>query len=238
MSVPVNLYVDRMSPVEPVRVADVYAVTHDRASSYSEAAAKIGLTTREYAQFRQALEEGGAIYVRLPRRIDAMAGVHRRNGRVYALKNVLVPSGTMGWEVNLADGTTVIVPQICGNLSMNRGHAIARRPVEAVKYVALRKQPKAVRAVSYAAPQPQNVAATPVTFEVPQTEAPAAAVPAAPVAAAHRFGALPFLGLLFPIAAGSVHGGTSGGSGTTPIESVPDVPPCSGGSNAIGVCRR
>ena len=59
MSVPVNLYVDRMSPVQPVRVADVYYVTHDRASAYSEAAAKIGLTTRDCAEFRQALTEGG-----------------------------------------------------------------------------------------------------------------------------------------------------------------------------------
>jgi hypothetical protein len=138
MSVPVNLYVDRMSPVEPVRVADVYAVTQDRASSYTEAAAKIGLTRQEYAQFRQALGEGGAVFVRLPRHIDAMAGVHRRSGHVYALKNVVVPSGTMGWEVNLADGTTVIVPQICGNLSMNHGRAIAHHAKP--KVVAMRRR--------------------------------------------------------------------------------------------------
>ena len=43
MSIPVNLYVDRMSPAQPVRVADIYAVTQDRASAYTEAAAKIGL---------------------------------------------------------------------------------------------------------------------------------------------------------------------------------------------------
>ena len=93
------------------------------------------------------MTDGDAIYVRLPRHIDAMAGVHRRNGQVYALRNVVVPSGTMGWEVNLADGTTVIVPRICGNLSMNRGRAIAQRP----PVVAVAKQPKAVRAVAYIA---------------------------------------------------------------------------------------
>jgi hypothetical protein len=226
MSVPVNLYVDRMSPVQPVRVADVYAVTHDRASSYSEAAAKIGLTTREYAEFRQALTDGGAIYVRLPRHIDAMAGVHRRSGHVYALRNVVVPSGTMGWEVNLADGTTVIVPQICGNLSMNRPRAIAQKP----RVVAMRKQPKAVRAVTYVAPKPAVVAETPVTFDTPQTVAPiAAAVPIAAVAATHA-SALPFLGLLAPIAASLPHGGSSSSS-------APDVPSCSLGSNTMGACR-
>jgi len=226
MSVPVNLYVDRMSPVQPVRVADVYAVTHDRASSYSEAAAKIGLTTREYAEFRQALTDGGAIYVRLPRHIDAMAGVHRRSGHVYALKNVVVPSGTMGWEVNLADGTTVIVPQICGNLSMNKPRAIAQKPRVAPRVVAMRKQPKAVRAVSYA--KPAVVAATPVTFDAPQTVAPVAAAPVAAVVGSHA-SALPFLGLLAPIAASLPHSGSS--------SSTPDVPPCSAGSNLIGACR-
>jgi hypothetical protein len=226
MSIPVNLYVDRMSPVQPVRVADVYAVTHDRASSYTEAAAKIGLTPREYTEFRQALEQGGAIYVRLPRHIDAMAGVHRRNGQVYALRNVVVPSGTMGWEVNLADGTQVIVPQICGNLSMNKPRAIAARP----KVVAMRKQPKAVRAATYVAPKPVVVAATPVTFDAPPVAAPVAAAPIA--AAATHASALPFLGLLFPIAA-SLHNGSS----TAPAASAP-VAPCSEGSNAMGVCRQ
>ena len=230
MSVPVNLYVDRMSPSQPVRVADVYAVTQDRSSAYSEAAAKIGLTTHEYAQFRQALTEGQAVYVRLPRHIDAMAGIHRRNGHVYALRNVVVPSGTMGWEVNLADGTTVIVPQICGNLSMNRARAIAHRPAAVV---AMRPQPKAVRAAVYVAPKPAVVAAaapvTPVTFETPQTVAPVAA--AAPAVAGAHTGALPFAALLFPIAAGLIGGGSNS------VHSAPEAPPCSAGSNTMGVCR-
>lgn len=225
MSVPVNLYVDRMSPVEPVRIADVYAVTQDRASAYTEAAAKIGLTRREYSEFRQALTEGGAIFVRLPRHIDAMAGVHRRSGHVYALKNVVVPSGTMGWEVNLADGTTVIVPQICGNLSMNHPRAIAHHAKP--KVVAMR-QPKAVRAATYVAPQPAVVAATPVSFDAPQTVAPAG-LPVAAVPTAGRQSLLPFLGLLAPIVASHLGGGGS----TAPV----DVPSCSGGSNLVGACR-
>jgi hypothetical protein len=147
---------------------------------------------------------------------------------VYALRNVVVPQGTMGWEVNLADGTTVIVPQICGNLSMNRSHAIAARP----KVVAMRKQPKAVRAVAYVAPKaPVAAVATPVTFDAPQTVAPVGA-PVAPVAAAvatHTSG-LPFLGLLAPIAASLVNHSSSS-------PSTPDVPPCSLGSNTIGACR-
>ncbi len=235
MSVPVNLYVDRMSPVQPVRVADVYAVTHDRASAYSEAAAKIGLTTREYAEFRQALTDGGAIYVVLPRHIDAMAGVHRRNGQVYALRNVVVPSGTTGWQVNLADGTTVLIPRVCGNLSMNHSRAIAARP----RVVAQRTQPRAVRAVTYVAPKPAAVvaAATPVTFEAPQTAAPVAA--AAPVAFVGHASTLPFLGLLAPIAA-SFSGGGGGGGGIShsPTFTPAAAPPCSAGSTATGICSR
>jgi hypothetical protein len=225
MSLPVNLYVDRMSPVEPVRVADVYAVTQDRASAYTEAAAKIGLTRREYAEFRQALSDGGAIFVRLPRHIDAMAGVHRRNGQVYALKNVVVPSGTMGWEVNLADGTTVIVPQICGNLSLNHSRAVAHHAKP--KAVAMR-QPKAVRAATYVAPQPAVVAATPVTFDAPPTVAPAGLPIAAAAATVGHQSLVPFLGLLAPIVASHI-----GGGGSTPV----DVPSCSAGSNLIGACR-
>jgi hypothetical protein len=226
MSVPVNLYVDRMSPVQPVRVADVYSVTQDRASSYTEAAAKIGLTSREYAEFRQALIDGGTLYVVLPRHIDAMAGVHR-GGRVYALKNVVVPSGTMGWQVNLADGTTVLIPRVCGNLSMNHSRAIAHH----ARPIVVARQPKTVRAVKYVAPKPAVVAAaTPVTFDTPQTAAPVAAPIAVPLAA--HTSALPFFGLLAPIAAS--FGGGGGGSHSSTF--TPAAPPCSAGSNSTGVC--
>ncbi len=220
MSVPVNLYVDRMSPVQPVRVADIYAVTQDRAAAYTEAAAKIGLTTREYAEFRDALSAGGAVYVRLPRHIDAMAGVHR-NGKVYALRNVVVPSGTMGWQVQLADGTVVIIPRACGNLSMNHGHPIARRP----RPVAVRAQPKKPRPAAVVAAEPIATPNVPVTFDAPPVVA-----AAVPLGVAHR-SLLPFAALLYPIAA-SLAGG--GGSRTD----APVVAPCSAGSNAAGVCQR
>lgn len=222
MSVAVNLYVDRMSPVQPVRVADIYAVTQDRSAAYQEAAAKIGLTTREYAEFREALTDGGAIYVRLPRHIDAMAGVHR-NGSVYALKNVVVPSGTMGWQVKLAGGATVLIPQVCGNLSLNRGPAVAHRP----RAVAARPQPKAVQAATYVAPVPAAIAPIPVTFAPPPPVAPVV------VPAAVHGSVLPFAALLVPIAA-SFHGG----GGSTPTTFAPPIAPCSEGSNAMGVCQR
>ena len=232
MSIPVNLYVDRMSPVQPVRVADVYAVTEDRASAYREAASKIGLTAREYSEFRQALNAGGAVYVRLPRHIDAMAGVHHRSGRVYALRNVVVPNGTMGWQVNLADGTTVLVPRICGNLSMNRGRAIAQRPrIVAALPAVVRKQPQAVRSATYVAPQPVIVAATPVTFDAPPVVAPVGAfVPAVAAAGAHS--AIPFFGLLFPAIGSIVNNNQSFTPPATPV-----VAPCSSGSNEVGVCH-
>jgi len=230
----VNLYLDRMNPVEPVRVADVYAATQDRASSYTAAAAKIGLTMREYTEFREALLDGGAIYVRLPQRIDAMAGVHR-NGHVYALRNVVVPAGTMGWTVNLADGTQVIVPQICSNLSMNRSRRIA--------HIASphKQQAKRVASARYVRVEPIVVHETPVIFTAPAIVAPASvgggdsvyagtAPAAAPVVSAGR-SALPFLGLLAPaVAAFTNHGGSA--------SSIPvTIAPCSAGSNSMGVCR-
>jgi len=136
----------------------------------------------------------------------------------------------------LSDGTTVIVPQICGNLSMNRPRHIAAVRPKHKALVALRTQPKKVRAVAYIAPKPVEVAVvpvTPVTFDVPPTVAPVGAPIAAAVGAAHG-GLLPFLGLLFPIVAS--HGGGSGAT-SAPISSTPDVPLCSEGSNLQGVCQ-
>jgi hypothetical protein len=231
--IPVNLYVDRMNPVSPVRVADVYAITQNRSAEYREAAAKIGLTVSEYTEFRQQLADGNVDYVVLPRHIDAMAGVHRRNGQVYALRNVLVPSGEMGWRIGLTDGTVVYVPRACANLSLNHGGAIAHKP----RAVAAR--PAAPHRKVAAAPVPEAPAdvVTPVSF------APAPAAPvAAPVSAA-----APTASVALPVAAA-----TAGGLGAAyfapivpfivglthnAVTSVPVAPSCSLGSNTLGVCR-
>ncbi|GAC1409011.1 MAG: hypothetical protein NVSMB64_17710 [Candidatus Velthaea sp.] len=227
MAVPVNLYVDRLSMAPPAHLTDIYYATSDHPGVYKEAAKRIGLTTQEYAEFRQSLLEGNALYVRLPRRLDSMAGMHRSTKHVYALNNVLVPDGTMGWKVQLADGTQVYVPQVCGNLSMIRHGAIAQRPVK--RAVAVRKQAhrvadaRAERSAPAAAPVavadvPAPAAVTPVTFVNPADAtqvAVAAPVAAVAVGAAHHF---PFAALLLPIVR-AFGGGGGGGGGAGPSSS-------------------
>lgn len=227
MPIPVNLYVDRLAYTSPTSQHEVWNDTNDQTAVYRSAAQKIGMTPAEYQQFRQALMEGRAVYVKLPRVIGSMAGRHR-NGQAYALNNVRVPENTMGWEVDLADGASVYVPRICGNLSMTRSQprkvAIAPRPsLPAARHYA---------AVPVPPPQPA-IAETPVTFAPPPAVVAAApaAVPAAVAAATHGglFGlALPLVGFLFP------HGGSTSTPGTTAIV----APPCTLGSNSTGVCQR
>ena len=199
-----------MMPVVPVSVAAVYATVLADEPEYAEAAKKIGLTAKQYAAFRHAIEEGDASYERLPRHIDAMAGVHRH--RVYALHNVVIPAGIMGWEIPVGGGVTVIVPQVCGNLSMNQGP----KP----------KAPIAYR--NFPVPHPRK-SAPPIVVVIPPTApvpVPESSPTPAPVIASTHRSALPFFAPLFPIAAAIV--GSNG----------PSVPPCSEGSNSMGVCRR
>ena len=112
----VNLYVDHMASSPPASAEDVWSATRQHAKLYSDAAAKIGLTPSQYAQFRNALLEGRATYVTLPRRLDAMAG--DRRGSVYVVRNAHLTAPVRGWRVALADGNVVYVPQACGNLSL------------------------------------------------------------------------------------------------------------------------
>jgi hypothetical protein len=160
-----------------------------------------------------------------------MAGVHHRNHQVYVLRDVVVPTGTMGWEVSLTDGKTVIIPQICGNLSLNVSHVVAQHhPKPTVVAVVHRKQPKAVRAATYVNPRPVEVATTPVTFTEPVAIAPVAAASMGGGASAVHASLIPFAGLLLPIVAS-----LRGGGGNTTVSS-PGAPPCSLGSNTMGVC--
>lgn len=213
MPIPVNLYVDRLAYTSPTSQHEVWNDTNDQTAVYRSAARKIVMTPAEYQQFRQALMEGRAVYMKLPRVIGSMAGRHR-NGQAYALNNVRVPENTMGWEADLADGASVYVPRICGNISMTRSQP---------RKVAIAPRPSLPAARRYAAvpvpPPPAVVAVAP------------AAVPAAVAAGTHGglFGlALPLVGFLFP------HGGSSSTPGTTAIV----APPCTLGSNSTGVCQR
>jgi hypothetical protein len=219
----VNMYVDHLMSPSPTTAEEVWNATRVHSKLFSDAAARIGLTPSEYKEFRGALLDGKAVYVKLPRRVDAMSG--DRRGSVYAVKDAVMTSDVMGWRVTLADGNVVYVPQACGNISLLRHAAIAVVPHHKVIAVVHHK----ARYVQAIATTP--VAPTPVVVVPPETPpvepAPVAAqvIPAA--AGSHGSGFLYFIPVAVGgIVAGLVHGNTS------------PAPPCNHGSNALNVCSK
>ncbi len=194
----------------------------------SAAAAKLGLTPSQYAQFHAELMSSRTAYVTVPRHLDSMTW--QGGGHVYALNDVQIPANTHGWEVDLpvSNGRilALYMPALCGNLSL----LIKSAPVVAQHHVPV---PTRVAALA-AAPPPAAVPVAPVV-EAPVAEAPVAAAPppaavpndeVAPVAAPVVAQAFPpviaaaaahgsFLPFLLPILAGvgALVGGGSGGSG-------------------------
>jgi hypothetical protein len=114
----VNLYVDHMMSTPPQSAEEVWNATRVHAKLFSEAAHRIGLTTSEYREFQNALLDGKAIYITLPRKIDVMAG--DRHGSIYVVRHAVLPNNVAGWKVVLSSGAIVYVPQSCGNLAMTR----------------------------------------------------------------------------------------------------------------------
>jgi hypothetical protein len=139
-----------------------------------------------------------------------MAGVH--HSQVYAVKNVHLRGDERGWEVGLSNGTQVYVPTTCGNLAMLHKpapfRAIGAYQVKAPLAVIPPAAPPPVTEVSLVPPAPIEAA----PMSVPVTHS-----------AAWAWGFVPLAAVLaWP------HGG---GGGETPI------PPCSAGSNSMGVCH-
>lgn len=222
----VNLYVDHLMSPPPVSADEVWNATHVHAKLYSDAAKRIGLSPKEYEEFRGALLDGKAVYVKLPRRVDAMSG--SRRGHVYAVRNAVMTSTVMGWRVSLADGAIVYVPQLCGNLSLLRPAVVAKLPAKyAPKHAP--KHAKFHPAIAHV-PKEQVVTIAPPAVDVP-VEVPVAVPQAAPVAAvavpatAHGPSAFFFF---IP----ALIGGAIAATHTTPNK----APPCSNGSNALGIC--
>jgi hypothetical protein len=214
----VNMYVDHLISPPPASAEEVWNATKVHAKLFSDAAARIGLTPAEYKEFRGDLLDGKAVFVKLPRRVDAMSG--DRHGSVYAVRNAQMTTSVMGWQVALDDGNVVYVPQLCGNISLLRNGAIAKRPTHkpiayhhksGYHYVAAAK----VVPVDVVVPPETPPAVAPVTAQV---------IPAA----ATRGGAFPWF---IPVAVGGAIAGLVHGS-TTP------VPPCTQGSNALNVCHK
>jgi hypothetical protein len=193
----VNLYVDRFMVAQPTTATEIWSATREESKFYTQAAHRLGLSDSQYHEFRSDLLEGKALYVKLPRRLDAMSGIHE--GRIYVVKNARLTSRQMGWKVALADGTDVYVPQACGNLSLIRKvQAAPRLPHHFVAAVA--HMPPAETPVSLTPPPPQLPIAA---------ESSSGAV--VPVASSSRgFAALP--GIVAGVI-GGILGGFSGGGG-------------------------
>lgn len=239
----VNLYVDHLMARPPTSPEDVWNATREHARLFTDAANRIGLTPGEYQEFRNALLDGKAVYVRLPKRMDAMSGA--RHGSVYAVRNAVMNESVLGWSVALANGSTVYVPQVCGNISLLRHTAVAVAKPRPPARLAAAKSPyrytQAMGAVPKAAAGVPTVAVAPVAVPVEVTPplevaapfaaaAPtlAAVVPAAAAGSAHGF--LYFI----PVAIGGLIAGISHSGSNTPAAPVPS---CAQGSNGLNACQ-
>jgi hypothetical protein len=220
----VNMYVDHMMDRPPASAEEVWNATKEHSQLFSDAAKRIGLTPSEYREFRNSLLDGKAVYVRLPRRVDAMSG--DRRGYVYAVHNAVMTQPVMGWRVQLADGNAVYVPQACGNISLLRHAAIAAVP----RTVAYHKVPPVYTQAVASVPKE-----TPVIMTPPEEVAPAVVTPptvaAAVPAAAH--GNFPYFAFI-PLVLGGIVAAVSHPGNSTP----PAPPPCNLGSNTSGVCSK
>lgn len=174
----------------------------------AQATEELGLTRDDYLAVRRAIALGQARYVVIPRHLDGMAGQH--DGEAFTVKNVTIPAGVHGWEVDLPkpEGMVrVFVPNACGNVSYLRTN---KRYRVAAAYIA---PPVAVAAAPLPTPAPIAIA----------TEAPQAIATAVPVAVVQPMAAAPsaphlaWLGLLLlPIIAGLGGGGGGGSGGNRP----------------------
>lgn len=223
----VNMYVDHLMATPPASAEEVWNATQVHAKLFSDAAQRIGLSSSEYDEFRGKLLDGKAVYVKLPRRVDAMSGARR--GSVYAVRNARMTSTVMGWRVALADGNVVYVPQVCGNISLLRPVHIAKAPV-APRVLGMKHVPAYHPSVAVV-PKEQPVAMVAPVVETP-VEIPVAPPPTAQVIpiVAGGGGGFPFF--IPAIIGGAIAAISHPGSTNAP----PPPPPCSNGSNSLGVC--
>ncbi len=224
----VNMYVDHLMATPPASAEEVWNATRVHAKLFSDAAQRIGLKGSEYDEFRGALLEGKAVYVRLPRRVDAMSG--SRRGSVYAVRNAVMTTNTMGWRVALADGNVVYVPQVCGNISLLRPVHVAKAtaPVRYKPFAAgVKHLPFHPAVAMVPKEQPVSMVAPVRDVAVEIAQAPATVAQVVPVAASGGGGFM----FLIPAVLGGALAAISHSSNT----STPP-PSCANGSNSIGVC--
>ncbi len=230
-----NLAVDAVSTHPLASSSDLLMESREHPRVFRAAADRIGLSPAEYREFQRRLLEGDVTYVRLPARLDAMAG--DRRGSVYAVHNVQLVHRVMGWRVTLADGAVVYTPATCGNLSLLRPPRVAHVAVAPIVtrhragIVAAPRGRKAAVVAAAPVPAPALVSVdTPAAALAPV--APIAAVAPAAVAAG---GAGAFIAAPIAFAGGLIYALLPHRSVTTPAT---PVPPCSAGSSLLGACQK
>lgn len=190
-----------------------------------QAAAKIGLTPREYSAFYNKFMNQKPGWVTVPRHLDAMTW--GGDGYAHADYDVQIPAGTNGWEVDLYEKHQIVhvyIPMICGNIS------VLRTPRKAVALVRPPLPPRHIFApIAPPAPAPVVVPPAPVLESVAQ-EIPPPAPAAAAVHHPHLFWPILGAAILTAVIVGSHHGGSSTPPGIPAI----NPPGTTGGSVAPG----
>lgn len=203
-------------------------VSRDR-ERFEIAGAQLGISPKEYARFAQRIASRQVIYVTLPRHLAAMSWSSA--GRVYVVRDIVIPANTMGWEVDLREGNQLLalfVPARCGNLSIVRKTlpAVAAASTHRrVKVEAIATTPSASAPVAAATAPPAPVTMMPVPPA--PTSAPVQSV--AQSTPAHHARLWPLL-LLIPVVALLVGG--SSGVNTTPLHGVVPAAPAPPGVGA------
>jgi len=170
---------------------------------FEKAAMKLGVSASEYANLRQQIAASHYSWVTVPRHLDAMSWAGHRD--VHVIRDVMIPAGINGWEVDLRQNNQVLalfMPAICGNLSLIRKNM----PV-----VAKVSPPKAVAKV-VPPPAPVPVGAPPQVLGVETAPAPPADTVVA-ATAVHHASLLPLLLGIIPFITGGGGGGGPAGHG-------------------------
>jgi hypothetical protein len=202
------------------QIASTTQLRHDVGqydSRFAAVASSMGLTPAEYRDFRREIAVGHPNYVTVPRHLDYTSSYY--NGSAHVLKDVVIPAGTHGWEIDLVEKHRVLalfIPNVCGNLSLivrpERRIAAAPLPTAVL--------PARVSRAPIPAPPvaPEPVAVAPVApLQVAEANVPAA--PELPPPVVHHVSFLaPLLGaigaVLIGTAIGSGGGSNSGGTVT------------------------
>ena len=221
-TIPVNLYVDHLAPQRPVGCMDIYFQyqTPEGKKRLKAAENLAHLIQSDRVEVQGKMQECTNL-TELPQRVEMTTGYNSKHG-VYAIHNAVAHGKFLGYQYTLSDGIKIGFPLVCGNFEViNRN-----KPIDVFVVV-----PTTV--VTYDVPTvPVNTVVSggfvPSENNLPGYTAPVAQTDTT----THHDKVLPFFAPAFPYLV-SLFGGNNNS-----VQNIPNVLPCSGGSNSDGVCRR